>query len=155
MHVFESEVIWQHGMECSVKSRSNPALAVATPPAFGGPQGLWSPEELLVASVGSCLLSTFLYFAQRFNLLFDSYACGTRGTMEKTPQGLRFTRVDVSISITVPDAETAGKVAELRIREKMEKYCPVSASLACPVRIALEAAPGNGAGGSKNISPPD
>jgi organic hydroperoxide reductase OsmC/OhrA len=137
VHVFETEVVWERGRECSVKARGNPALAVATPPEFGGPEDTWSPEELLVASVASCVLSTFLYFAERFELPFSSYSSASRGTVEKTPEGLRFTGVDVSISIGVPDGKAAGKAAALRLKEKLEKYCPVSASLGCPVRLAF------------------
>ena len=67
MHTFQTETVWRHERECRVSARDNPDLTVATPPEFGGPAGVWSPEELLVASVGSCLLSTFLYFAYRFD----------------------------------------------------------------------------------------
>jgi len=138
VHVFETEVVWQRGKECRVEARENPALAVATPPEFGGPEGVWAPEELFVASVGSCLLSTFLHFAERFELPFSSYSSASKGTVEKTPQGLRFTGIDVSISVSVPSQKAVKKAAALRLKEKLEKYCPVSASLGCPVRLALE-----------------
>ena len=97
-----------------------------------------SPEELLVTSVGSCLLSTFLYFAYRFDLAFGSYSSTSTGTMEQTPQGLRCTGIDALIAVTVSDDETAKRASSLRLKEKMEKYCPVSASLDCPVRLVLE-----------------
>jgi organic hydroperoxide reductase OsmC/OhrA len=138
VHVFETEVVWQRDRECRVKARENPALTVATPPEFGGPEGMWSPEELLVASVESCILSTFLYFAERFELPLISYASASKGTVEKTPDGLRFTGIDVSIAVQVPDLEAVGKAAALRLKEKLHKYCPVSTSLGCPVRLALE-----------------
>ena len=111
MHVFEIEVVWQHGKECQAKARENPTLLVATPPGFGGPQGVWSPEELLVASVGSCLLSTFLYFADRFELSFSSYSSTSKGTVDKTPEGLRFTGIDVSIQVTFAHGKAAEKVS--------------------------------------------
>ena len=135
MHIFETEVVWRRGKECRVKARENPALTVATPPEFGGPEGVWSPEELFVASVGSCLLSTFLHFAERFEIPFDSYSSASKGTVEKTPQGLRFTGIDVSIAVTVPNQKAVKKAAALRLKEKAEKYCLVSASLGCPVRL--------------------
>ena len=61
MHTFQTETVWRRERECRVSARENPHLTVATPPEFGGPESVWSPEELFVASVGSCLLSTFLY----------------------------------------------------------------------------------------------
>jgi organic hydroperoxide reductase OsmC/OhrA len=141
MHTFQVETVWRHDRECRVSARDNPDLTVATPPEFGGPEGIWSPEELLVASVGSCLLSTFLYFAHRFELPFESYSSRSTGTIEKTSQGLRFTGIDVSIAVTVSDDEAVERASSLRLKERLEKYCPVSASLNCPVRLALEMIP--------------
>ncbi|MBN1418040.1 MAG: OsmC family protein [Planctomycetes bacterium] len=140
MHVFETEVVWQRDERkaCRVRAGEKPALTVATPPEFGGPEGVWSPEELFVGSVGSCLLSTFLYFAERFQLPFGSYTSTSRGTVEQRPEGLRFTGLDVSIVLQVPDGKALEKAVALRLKEKLEKYCPVSASLACPVRLTFE-----------------
>jgi organic hydroperoxide reductase OsmC/OhrA len=138
VHDYQVETAWRHEYECRVSARDNPDLTVATPPEFGGPEGMWSPEELLVASVGSCLLSTFLFFAHRFKIAFESYLSTSTGKMEKTAEGLRFTSFDVSIIITVLDDEATEKISSLLLGEKLEKYCPVSASLNCPVRLVLE-----------------
>ena len=138
MHTFQTKTVWQHGRECRVSARGNPDLIVATPPEIGGPEGMWSPEELLVASVESCLLSTFLYFADRFNIAFESYSSTSTGTMEKTAQGLRFTGIDVSIALIISDGDVAKNASALGLKEKLEKYCPVSTSLNCPVRLVLE-----------------
>jgi organic hydroperoxide reductase OsmC/OhrA len=138
MPAFQAETIWRHDQECRLSARGNPDLAVAAPPEFGGPEGVWSPEELFVASVGSCLLSTFLYFASRFKLGFESCSSTSTGRMEKSAQGLRFTCIDVLVAVTVADAEAANRASSLRLQEKLEKYCPVSAALSCPVRVVLE-----------------
>jgi organic hydroperoxide reductase OsmC/OhrA len=138
MHTFQVETVWRHDRESGVSARDNPDLTVTPPPEFGGAQGTWSPEQLLVASVGSCLLSTCLNIAHRFELSLDSYSSTSTGRMEKTSEGLRFTGLDVRISVTVPDDEAAAKASSLRLKEKLEKYCPVSASLNCPVRLLLE-----------------
>lgn len=142
MHTFQVETVWRHDRECRLSVRDKPNLTVATPPEFGGPEGVWSPEELLVGSVGSCLLSTFLYFAYRFQLSFESCSSTSTGTMEKTSQGLRFGGIDVLLTVTVSDDDALERASALRLKEKLEKYCPVSASLGCPVRLALEIAPG-------------
>ncbi|MBN2578051.1 MAG: OsmC family protein [Pirellulales bacterium] len=141
MHNFQTKTEWRHARECRVSARDNPDLTVATPPEFGGPEGTWSPEELLVASVESCLLSTFLYFVHRFGLALESYSSTSTGAMEKTSQGLRFTGIDVSISVVVADRDVVQKAASLRLKEKLEKFCPVSASLNCPVRIVFDVTP--------------
>ncbi|MBN1851255.1 MAG: OsmC family protein [Pirellulales bacterium] len=147
MHIYQVKNVWQHGRECLIHARENPDLNVAAPPEFGGPEGVWSPEELLVASVDSCLLSTFLFFADRSGLPLESYSSISTGRMEKTSEGLRFTGIDVSIAVTVSAEVTTERIASLRLKEKVEKYCPVSASLNCPVHLDLEIIPRAGAQG--------
>lgn len=141
---FTVNLTWNQDKEGTLTARSNPPLAVATPPAFGGPEGRWAPEELLVASVGACVMSTLLYFAERFDVPLAAYTSVSKGSLDKTPGGLRFTGVDVAIQVTVPDAEAQQRAVPLRLKEKLEQYCPVSSSLACPVRVTLDLRSGTG-----------
>lgn len=138
MATFQTELKWQEGKRANLSASDNPLLQVATPPDFGGPEGTWCPEELLVASVESCLMSTFLYFVERFELSLSSYASRSGGTVEKTSEGLRFSGVDVRIDVAWEDAESLAKAEALGLKEKLEKYCPVSTSLNCPVSVQLD-----------------
>jgi organic hydroperoxide reductase OsmC/OhrA len=135
---FTVNLAWDKDKEGTLTARKNPHLPVATPPDFGGPQGVWAPEELLVASVGSCLMSTFLYFAERFDVPVAAYSSVSAGSLAKTPAGLRFANIDVAIDATVPNEEAAKRAGALRLKEKLEQYCPVSTSLNCPVRVTLD-----------------
>jgi organic hydroperoxide reductase OsmC/OhrA len=141
MHIFETKTLWERDKVFQVKSAGLPALTASTPTEFGGPGGHWTPEHFLVGSVESCLLSTFLYFAERFRLSLCSYSSSAQGTVEKTPEGLRFTGIDVSIQCTVADRSAVEKIASLHLKDKLEKYCLISASLAFPVSIELDADP--------------
>ena len=134
---FTVHLEWEAGRRGRLSARTTPPLPVATPPAFGGPEGVWSAEELFVASVGGCLMSTFLYFTDRFDVPLEAYSTVTTGRVEKTSAGLRFTSMDVSIRAALTDEEAHRRASGLRLKEKLEKYCPVSTALACPVRITL------------------
>jgi organic hydroperoxide reductase OsmC/OhrA len=134
---FETAVRWKKDKQAELKARDNPALEVASPPEFGGPEQTWSPEELLVGSIESCLMSTLLYFVERFRLAMTAYSSTAKGTLDKTPQGLRFAGVDVRIEVIFEDDDSMQKAGSLRLKEKLEKYCPVSASVNCPVSIDL------------------
>jgi organic hydroperoxide reductase OsmC/OhrA len=149
---FETTVVWKQGKEGAVQTRNHPALAIATPPEFGGPKGMWCPEELFVASVAGCLMSTFLYFAERFNVALKGYSSTSTGCLEKTRDGLRFTGIEVAICVTVPDAAAREKATSLRLKEMLEKYCPVSAALNCPVRLNLSVVPQTGAEQAAGVS---
>ena len=59
-------VAWEGDRITSVSSPDKPDLTVATPPEFkGGVPGVWSPEDLLVASVASCFAVTLIAVAAR------------------------------------------------------------------------------------------
>jgi len=137
MTTFETELTWKEGKQANLNARDNPLLQAATPPEFGGPAHTWCPEELFVASIESCLMSTFLYFADRFHLSLIAYSSTCKGIVNKTAEGLRFSGVEVRIEVAWEDDESLEKADSLRLREKLEKYCPVSASLSCPVSIQM------------------
>jgi len=137
MATFETQLTWKEGKQADSNARDNPPLRVATPPEFGGPARTWCPEELFVASIESCLMSTFLYFAERSHLPLTAYSSASKGILEKTVEGLRFTGVEVRIEVAWEDDESLERAAHLRLKEKMEKYCPVSTSLNCPVSIQM------------------
>lgn len=149
MSTFETKLTWKEGKQATVGARDNPALEVATPPEFGGPARTWCPEELFVASVESCLMSTFLYFVDRFHLSLACYSSRSKGILKKTTEGLRFSGVEVWIEAAWADAASLEKADSLRLKEKMEKYCPVSASLSCPVSIQIILRKSTGDGGER------
>lgn len=138
MMTFQTSLTWKEDKRAHLNARDNPILQVGTPLEFGGPARTWCPEELFVASIGSCVMSTFLYFAERFHLSLAAYSSQAKGTLEKTAEGLRFSGVDVRITVAWEDDKSLEKARSLRLKEKLHKYCPVSASLQCPVSIRME-----------------
>jgi organic hydroperoxide reductase OsmC/OhrA len=140
MYTYEANTAWQRGKEGRIHVAGRPEIDVATPPEFGGPSGVWSPEQLFVASVDSCLMSTFLFFAEKSAIRICSYDSTTVGRMDKTPDGLRFTAMDVNITVGVDADSDLEKAA--RLQSKLEKYCPISTSLRCPVTLHLKVTAG-------------
>lgn len=51
----------------------NPDLQVAALPEFKEHEGIWSPEDLFVASVNVYVMSTFLALAEWAGVAFASY----------------------------------------------------------------------------------
>ena len=116
-----------------LEAEGKPSLEVATPPDFGGPEGVWSPEDLFVSSVNICILTTFLFFAQRQNVKFLSYQTEAEGTVEMVEGVLMFTRVIVRPIIEVEDQQTAAAIQQTL--EKAEKYCLISSSVKTQVTV--------------------
>jgi len=135
MWTYETTVNWSEGKKGETGSDGKPGIGISTPPEFGGPEGFWTPEDLLTSSVASCVLTSTLFFAEKGGIGLRSYKSKSTGTMEKTPAGLAITGVKIEVSIELEDA---GQEAEIRKAvERAEKTCPISNSLKCPVEVAL------------------
>ena len=50
MRQHETTVVWKAGKEGRLHAGSNPEIRIATRPEFGGPQNIWSPEDLLAGA---------------------------------------------------------------------------------------------------------
>jgi len=99
---------WEKGTRAGMlSSDGKPAFRVASPPEFKGEEGVWSPEDLLVAAVEACTLTTFVAFALRLNLPVVSYRSSAEGLLEFQEGNYRFTRIFLRPEIVV---ETAGAV---------------------------------------------
>jgi len=103
---------------------------VDAPLEYGGSGDTLNPEELLVASVNSCLMLVFDHFANKYKVDLLSYDSQASGEVEKTKNGLRFTKIIVTAQVKVDDMH-ADKLSE--IAELAEKFCLVSGSLNCEV----------------------
>ncbi|MFP3913711.1 MAG: OsmC family protein [Actinomycetota bacterium] len=111
-----------------------PTLAVTSPPEFGGPGGRWSPEHLFVASVATCLMTTFRAIATNSKLEYLEYSDRPTGHMERDESGLyRMSSVTLRPRVTISDPEQADKTH--RLLEKAERACLISRSLQAEVRL--------------------
>jgi peroxiredoxin-like protein len=110
-----------------------PDLRTAPPADFDGPGDAWSPENLLVAAVETCFLFTLRAVARASKLDFVSLDMTAQGKLDREGGVTRFTEIVLRPRLTVPAGTDREKA--LKILEKSEKSCLVSASLATPVRL--------------------
>lgn len=111
-----------------------PELAVSSPPEFGGPVGVWSPEHLFVAALASCLMTTFRSMASRSNVEIVEYSDTATGLLQRGADGLyRIERVTLRPLVVVAD-DSQKRRAE-RLLEKAEKVCLISRSVSSAVRL--------------------
>lgn len=136
MWQYETTTVWTSDKEGRLHAGGNPEIGIATPPEFGGPQNMWSPEDLLTGAVGSCLMTSALFFLERADVDLRSYMSNATGTMEKTRDGLAITGIDVRISVALGNADDIEKAKQAC--NMAEKSCPVSKALKCPVTLAVD-----------------
>ncbi len=111
----------------AVTSPVLPALVSSPPPQFDGPEGNWSPETLLCASVADCLILTFRAIARASKFEWSRLSCRTLGTLERVAGNSRFTKFVSHVTLHVPAGADVGR-AQLLL-EKAEHGCLVANSL--------------------------
>jgi len=110
-----------------IKSSDKPHIMISTPAEFGGKEGTWTPEDLFVASVNSCIMTTFSYYAEKRGFDFVSYESSAEGLLELVEMRYTFTEITIKPKITVK-AEEDIETAE-RLLETSEKSCIISNSM--------------------------
>jgi peroxiredoxin-like protein len=127
VYMYETAVKWAEQRKGVMSCAGKPEVQVATPPEFKGHEGIWSPEDLFVASVNICLMTTFLAVAERAGLAFSSYESTAEGRLELVEGKFQFTAITLRPSITLRSGEDAVKAKELI--EKAEANCLISNSM--------------------------
>lgn len=137
MWTYKTSVNWSEGKIGVIRSQNKPDLSVATPSEFGGPKdGYWTPEDLVAASVGSCIMTSALFFIDRAGIDLKSYESSAEAVMEKTPEGLAITNVTVEAIVALKDSSQEDGLR--KAMDQAEKNCPVSALLKCPVELTVQ-----------------
>jgi len=102
---YHTRVNWLENRAGTLASPDKPSFRVASPPEFKGEAGVWTPEDLFVAAVEACTMTTFIAFALRLKIPFVSYESSAEGLLEFTNGGYSFTKVIVRPKVVVETEE--------------------------------------------------
>ena len=105
----------------------------SAPAEFGGEPGVWTPEQFLLASVGSCFIETFKAVAKASKLDFQGVEVSVEGAIEKEPEGWRFTKIIIRPALIIYNDET--QELGLRLLAKTERSCLVVRSLSSQIQM--------------------
>jgi organic hydroperoxide reductase OsmC/OhrA len=108
-------------------------LRSASPPEFDGPGDRWSPETLLVAAIGDCLLLTFRAVARASGLAWTSLECSVTGTLDRVERATRFVAFDIRAHLRVPSGTDPDRAK--RALEMAHQNCLISNSLTGAVHL--------------------
>jgi organic hydroperoxide reductase OsmC/OhrA len=107
-------------------------IAAGAPPAFGGSERVWSPEELLVAATLECLWTTFEAYARHDGLPVHGWSGTGTGVLEKGTPIPTFSAITLHVELVCePGDETRAR----DVLETAEKRCIISNALKIPVRL--------------------
>ena len=129
-HEYKVRVDWMHGRTGKFIIENKPEIIIASPPEFGGPEGIASPEDLFVGAATSCLMTTFVTFTGKMRFDFKSFSCEGKGTLERVEKGFQFTKLELKAHVVVASQDLVPKAE--RALELAGKYCLVSNSMKCP-----------------------
>ena len=135
VYTYRTAVKWTEQKKGVITCGGKPEIQVATPPEFKGHEGIWSPEDLFVASVNVCVMTTFLAVAERAGLAFLSYESEAEGRLELVEGKFQVTAIVLRPRIILQPGGDPTKAKE--VIEKAEANCLISNSI--KTRVSLEA----------------
>ena len=113
---------------------SLPSLSVASPPQFDGPTGVWSPEHLFVASVASCLMTTFRAIAELSGLDIVEYSDSAEGKLvQGDDRRYSITEITLRPRVVISDPDKVDRT--LRLIDKAEHACLISRSISSVILL--------------------
>ena len=134
--LYRNLIKWKSEKRGLLSAPGRPDLEIAAPVEFKGHEGIWTPEDLFVASVNSCIMTTFLHYAQRDNFNFLRYESQAEGVLELAEGRLIFSVIEVRPVIFIKrdlDIQKAKALIELS-----EKNCLISNSMKCEIKVLPE-----------------
>lgn len=135
-YIFRTGLRWDGSKRGQVSSPGKPRIGVSTPPEFRGEEGFWSPEELLLSAVDSCIMTTFIAYAGIKKAGFVSYESETEGVLERVDGRFMFSRITVKPRVVIKGDEQDNKIRE--IMSLAEANCFISSSIRSEVRVLPE-----------------
>ena len=128
-HTYRVVAWWASGKTGLVKSDSAPnAIHFTTPTQFGGMEGRWSPEDLLLSAVASCFTSTFRALAEHSSFHFADLEVEVQGCVNKSESGYMFSEIVIRPTVKISTDED--RMRAERLMEKAKRLCLVSRALA-------------------------
>jgi organic hydroperoxide reductase OsmC/OhrA len=129
--LFGTDMSWVDGKRSVLSANDvEGTIYVETPVAFGGQGKPWTPEHLFLGSISSCLISTYVALAGKFQFTIRGMKCGAVGQVEMVDGRYQFTQVDLYPQIAVDDDV---KEKAVKAFEKATKHCLITNSLGIPV----------------------
>ena len=132
-HIYKTSAEGQPKGIVKVKSPGLATIDTTPPPEFGGPEGQWSPETLMIASVTDCFIMTFRAIARASRLEWNDLECEAEGKLEKFNGIARFTFINLRATLSVPIGTRKAKANQLL--HMAETNCMITNSMSADIRL--------------------
>ena len=130
---YKNTLVWKGGKQGNLTSAEKPQIQVSTPADFGGPEGMWTPEDFLVAAVNSCIMTTFLYLRGKNHIDLTYYESIAEGEIVSEGGELQFASIVIRPNVGVKGPDDVGKAHEAFSR--VEQMCLISKAIDSEVSV--------------------
>jgi peroxiredoxin-like protein len=127
-HNYRVTAWWTSGRTGIAKCESAPnAVHFTAPLQFGGLEGRWTPEDLLLTAVGSCYATTFRALADYSKLEYSDLEVEVAGTVQKINSGYSFSEIVTRPALTTVREDDHERA--VRLLQKTQELCLVGRAL--------------------------
>lgn len=143
-HLFKAQLNWiskQNPEESSkrfyskthqIKIEGKPTLDVSAAKAFKGDPSLYNPEDLLLSSLVSCHMMSYLYVCSQNGIEVLEYSDNAEAILEVSPDGSgRFVEVKLFPKVKISNPDKVELALELH--QKANQLCFIANSCNFPV----------------------
>jgi organic hydroperoxide reductase OsmC/OhrA len=135
VHRYGVRTEWRDGRQVTLAAPGKPILDVALPSDFkNGVPGVWSPEELLIASLATCFELTMIAVAEYKDVPLRDLRVDATGHVERKGHLYKLVLLELDVH-----AETAaGRRNDVEQMAQMAREgCLVGNALDVPIRLEL------------------
>jgi organic hydroperoxide reductase OsmC/OhrA len=117
----------------AITAAGKPTLLGSSDPAFRGDPARYNPEELLVASLSSCHMLSYLHLCAVNKIVVTEYQDDATGVMNDDAKGsAAFAEVTLHPQVTIEADSDEAKA--LSLHEEAHRYCFIANSVNFPVK---------------------
>jgi organic hydroperoxide reductase OsmC/OhrA len=133
---YTAKTTWSSERRGVLSAAGKPSIVVGSPPEFKGDPDTWAPEELLVGSLKTCMMLTFLTLAQAQGLTAVGYESEAEGLLENVEGKYRITEVTLRPRVTLKGEAEFGPAR--KAMESVEAHCFIANSINARVTLTPE-----------------
>lgn len=141
-HLFKAKAFWtlsrkdenikSYSRNHSIAIEGKPDLAVSAAKAFKGDAALYNPEDMLLSSLVSCHMMSYLYVCAQVGIEVLEYSDAAVATLEVNDDGSgRFTEVTLNPKVIIAQADRTEEA--LVLHKKANELCFIANSCNFPI----------------------
>lgn len=128
-HTYDVNLIWDGEQnQALLRAGNRMPILVSAPPEFNGSDLVWSPEHLILASLTSCYVTTFMYFSNLLKVKIRDLRVSAKVEIEKEGKGM-FEAKKFIIQPSIDFLNSPGEHVIENLLDKAKRYCIVSNSV--------------------------